>query len=252
MKNPKNILITGASSGIGAALALEYAKNGVTLLLMGRDKNRLREIADKCRKKNANAEISAVDVTNKNAMHDAILELDDKYPIDLIIANAGISGVSGGVEDPIEEIYNGFNVNVYGVLNTILPAAEKMKKRESGQIAIMSSLASFRGMPSAPQYCATKAAVRSFGEGFRGDMKPYNIGVTVICPGYIRTPMTDVNNFPMPMLMETEEAAKLMIKKLTKNPPRIAFPFPLYFTIWLLGSLSPRLTDWIFNRLPKK
>ena len=139
-KAPKNILITGASSGIGSALAVEYAKDGVTLLLMGRDENRLRKIAVKCREKGAEAEISVVDVTDRCAMHDAIFDLDNKYPIDLAIANAGISGVSGGAEDPTEEIYNGFNVNVNGVLNTILPAAEKMKERKFGQIAIMSSL----------------------------------------------------------------------------------------------------------------
>jgi short-subunit dehydrogenase len=169
-----------------------------------------------------------------------------------VIANAGISaGTSGGLEseDQIESI---FKTNIDGVINTINPAIKIMEKQKYGQIAIISSLAGFRGLPSSPAYSASKSCVRVYGESIRGSLAPLGIKVNVVCPGYIKTPMTDVNEFPMPFLMDANKAAKIIKNGLRKNRSRIAFPFPLYFVVWLATLISTTITDPIFARLPKK
>jgi short-subunit dehydrogenase len=138
------------------------------------------------------------------------------------------------------------------VIHTVHPAAERMRARKRGQIAIMSSLAGFRGMPGAPAYSASKAASRSYGEALRGRLHRHNVGVTVICPGFIRTPMTDVNGFRMPLLMDADRAARLIRRGLARNRARIAFPSRLYALAWLLGVLPPSWTDPVLRRMPEK
>ncbi len=252
MHDPRSILITGASSGIGAALAKAYAAPGVFLALGGRDSARLGAVADDCRAAGATVELGIVDVSDRLASETWLLAVDRHHPLDLIIANAGISaGTAGGWEAP-DQARKVFAVNLDGVLNTVLPLLPVMGKRRCGQIAIMSSLASFRGFPGAPAYCASKAAVRFWGEALRGDLWDSGIRVTVICPGYIASPMTAGNDFPMPMLIKADQAAAIMKRGLAKGHARIAFPWPLYFSVWLLGLLPPGLTDILLRRLPKK
>lgn len=255
MKESQTILITGASSGLGKHLALTYATEGTTLLLHGRDKTRLHEVATQCSEKGAQVVEGIFDVTDRDATAQWITAQDTKTPIDIVIANAGISGGTGGGmmsgETP-EQSHNIFAVNVNGVLNTIHPLIPRMQSRKSGQIAVMSSLAGFRGLPGAPSYSASKVAVRSYGEALRVYLKKEGIRVNVICPGFIKTPMTDANNFSMPMLMTPEKAAAKIKKGLAKNKGRIAFPFLMYFGIWLLSCLSPTVSDPILERLPEK
>ncbi len=252
MKNPNNILITGANSGIGFALAEAYADKGIRLFLSGRNESRLDAIKRVCEDKGAEVYIKICDVTDKQTMFDWIGEMADRYRLDVVIANAGISaGTAGGVES-YEQIKNICDTNIYGVINTVYPAMLEMRKRCKGQIVIISSLAGYRGLPSSPAYSASKAAVKLYGEATRGALRRDGVGVTVVTPGYIKTPMTDVNSFYMPFLMDARKAAKLIVKKLQKNPARIAFPLPLYFIVWLASILPPRLTDPIFSRLPGK
>ncbi len=252
MRDPRSILITGASSGIGAALATAYAAPGVFLALAGRDSARLRAVAELCRAAGAEAEEAVVDVSDRLAMESWLTSLDQRHPLDLLIANAGISsGTAGGWERP-EQARTIFAVNLDGVFNTVLPLLPAMGRRRRGQIAIMSSLASFRGFPGAPAYCASKAAVRIWGEALRGDLWDAGIRVTVICPGYVVSPMTAGNDFPMPMLMKAEQAAAIMKRGLARGRARIAFPWPLYLAVWLLGLLPLGLTDPLLRRLPKK
>jgi len=249
---PRSILITGASSGIGEALARDYAGPGVTLALSGRDRDRLAAVADACRAKGAVVEARAVDVTDRAVMEAWVEDADTRAPLDLVIANAGISGgTSGKGEGPLQT-RRIFEINLTGLLNTVLPAIKPMQRRGGGQLALMSSAASFRGMPGAPAYSASKAAVRAYGEALRGALRPTGIRVSVICPGFVRSRITDTNPFPMPLLMDSERAARIIRRGLERDRARIAFPFPTYFVAWLLGALPPALTDPLFRKLPRK
>jgi len=245
----KTILITGASSGLGKALSEEYANKETHLYLTGRNKNNLNKVKEICQIKGAKVTTKIIDVRQKEELEKWILKIKK---LDLVIANAGISaGTSGGPESD-NQITQIFDINVNGVLNTINPAIKIMQKQGLGQIAIMSSLAGFKGLPSSPAYSGSKSAVRTYGEGLRGALSKLGIKVNVICPGYIKTPMTDVNNFPMPFLMSPQKAAKIIKKGLEKNKSRIAFPFGLYFIVWLMTLISTKITDPIFARLPGK
>ncbi len=250
--SPTSILITGASSGIGAALAMEFAGPGVRLALTGRDEARLAEVAGACRAAGAEPRAAVLDVCERTHLSAWIAEVDRGAPLDLVIANAGISAGTGGGGETGAQARRIVATNLDGVLNTVLPAIAQMRPRGRGQIAIMSSLGAFRGFPGAPAYCASKAAVRVWGEALRGELHGAGIGVSVICPGYVRSPMTAVNDFPMPLLMDAERAARIIRRGLARNRPRIAFPWPLYAAVWLLSALPPRLTDPLLRRLPKK
>ena len=252
MTSPAGILITGASSGIGAALAEAYAAPGVALVLTGRDAGRLDDQAGRCRSKGADVWTAIVDVTDRAAMAACLIEADDRRPIDLLIANAGISGGTSGAGEGEDQARAIFAANLDGVLNTVHPLVPRMTARGRGQIALMSSLAAFRGMPGAPAYCAAKAAVRIYGEGLRGELWGHGVIVSVICPGFVRSPMTAVNDFRMPLLMDADRAARIIRRGLARGRARIAFPWPNAVLAGVFGALPPGLTDAVVRRLPKK
>jgi len=252
MKDPRSILITGASSGIGEALATAYARSGISLALTGRDAGRLEAVAAACRQRSAQVQPAVIDVADRDGMARWIDEIDRATPIDLVVANAGIGvGTADGFETE-EQTRSVFDVNLGGTFNTVLPLIPKLVARRRGQIALVSSLASFRGFPGSPTYCGSKAALRVWGEGLRGDLQAYGVEVSVICPGFVASRITSRNEFPMPFLMSAERAAAIVKRGLARNRGRIAFPFPMYFAIWLLGALPPLLTDPLLMRLAKK
>jgi short-subunit dehydrogenase len=249
---PRSILITGATSGIGAALARLYAGPGVTLALSGRNAGRLEAMAGECRGRGATVKVATVDVTHRAAMAAFVDAADAASPLDLVIANAGISA---GFRDPADldrHVRAIFATNVEGVFNTVHPALPGMIRRGQGQIAVMSSLAGFRGLAGAAAYAASKAAVRSYGEGLRGKLKSHGVRVSVICPGYVRTPMTDSNRYAMPFLMDAEKAARIIHRGLARDRGRIAFPWPMYLGAWLLAALPDRLVDRFAHLAPEK
>jgi len=252
MRNPHHILITGASSGIGAALAQSYATAGRHLSLTGRQPERLAAVAQSCRDLGATVSEILLDVTDRQAVATRLTALDTERPIDLVIANAGISGGTHGGSESEAQVRAIFTTNIDGVLNTVLPLLPRLEARRHGQIALMASLAGYRGFPGAPAYCGSKAAVKVWGEGLRGQMAASNVEVTVVMPGYVKSPMTAANDFPMPFLMPADRAARLIRDRLTRNPARIAFPWPTATIAWLIGMLSPRLTDRVLAVLPKK
>lgn len=245
-------MITGASSGLGRALAVEYSDSNTKLFLCARNLEKLNKVAQECKNKGAQVEVKKLDVKNEEESKQIIEEIEKNHELDLVIANAGISAGTAGGTESLKQVKEIFATNIDGVLNIITPAIDKMKLRKKGQIAIVSSLAGFRGLPSSPAYSASKSAVRVYAEGLRGNLAEFGIKVNVICPGYVKTPMTDVNKFFMPFIMPADKAARIIKLGLSKNKSRIAFPFGLYFPVWLATLLSPKITDPIFAKLPKK
>jgi short-subunit dehydrogenase len=251
---PSAILITGASSGLGAGLAKAYARPGATLFLSGRDRGRLEAVAAACRELGGEVNTAIIDVTDREATAQWATSCDRVRPLDLVIANAGISAavITGGADEDEAQTRATFAVNVDGVLNTVLPVLAPMRARRAGQIALMSSLAAFRGLPGSQGYCASKAAVRLWGEGLRAMLAPEGIRVSVICPGFVDTPMTQVNTCPMPFLMDVEAASRLIVSGLAADRGRIAFPRPTYLITLLSAALPGWLIDLISPHLPRK
>ncbi len=254
MKNPRSILITGASSGIGAALSKEYARPGVFLALCGRDRKRLDEVAVACRDKGANVTAEIVDVADRDAMRDWIGRTDENYTLDLVIANAGIASDihKAGWELNESETREIFSINMAGVLNTIFPVLEPMRKRKCGQLALVSSIAGFRGLPGAPAYSASKVMVKAYGEALHGVLAEDGIDVTVICPGFVESRITARNNFPMPMIWKAPKAARVIRQGLEKNRILIAFPWPYLAFMRFLDLLPTSWSNRLLNRLPRK
>jgi NAD(P)-dependent dehydrogenase (short-subunit alcohol dehydrogenase family) len=238
----QNIAITGASSGLGHALAVGLAAPGVTLHLAGRDAARLAEAACACRAKDAQATETVLDVTDAPAM---AAWLRGCPGLDLVIANAGISGGPGkGNREKPEQIRKVFATNVDGVFNTALPAMEMGVKR----VVVISSIAGLIALPTSPAYSAAKAALNFWVRAATPGAARDGIGLTLVRPGFIRTPLTAKNPYTMPGLMDAGRAAAIIIAGIEAGRSTITFPW------WLaafarLGNLMPRS---IFNGVPAK
>jgi short-subunit dehydrogenase len=238
MMDFKNIVITGASSGIGEALALDYAAPGVTLALSGRDDARLQAVAKACRGKGATVDAGQIDVTQRDALAAWLVRFDDAHPIDLVIANAGISiDKDNSSLDDFSIVRKTMAVNVDGVFNTVEPLVSRLMARGRGQIAVVSSLASFIGLPYSASYNASKAAVRVWGESIRYVLKKSGVGVSVVCPGFVISRMTAQAPFKMPFLMTSARASAIIRRGLARNKARIAFPIPTKAAVWFGGLL---------------
>lgn len=246
---PRTILITGASSGIGKALALHYARQGNRLALVGRDAARLHAVAEECRQVGCNPVTCLADVRNRSALAEWIMAVDRETPIDLVLASAGqMTGTPpGGQIESAVAAYEVVEVNVLGVLNTIQPLLAPMMARRRGQIAIVSSLAALLPLPDSPSYCASKAAVLSYGLSLRTLLAPYRVGVTVICPGYVETPMMRRESGTKPFKMTAERAALLIADALPGNPPVVAFPFWLAWATRLHALMPDPLRAWLLR-----
>lgn len=234
-------------------MALRYAAPGVALALTGRNAERLRAVAAQVAGRGAEASTACLDVTDTATLERWVREQDDARPLDLVIANAGISAGTGGSggEDALQ-VRTLFATNLLGALNTALAVLPRMTARGRGQIALMASLASYAGLPGSPAYCGSKAGLRVYGEALRGAVAASGIEVSVICPGFVRTPMTDVNPFPMPFLMAPEDAARRIQAGLAANKGVIAFPFPLFALVRLVEALPFTVRDRLLRLLPRK
>jgi short-subunit dehydrogenase len=240
-----SVLITGASSGIGAALATALARNNTALYLSGRDQNRLEQVAARCGARGAAVQSRVVDVRDAAAMADWIAAAGR---LDLVVANAGISaGTGDGRAETAAQARAIFATNLDGMLNTVLPAWQAMRAQPAGpdgvrgRIAVIASVAAFVAVPGAPSYCASKAAADAWTVANAPIAAAEGIRLTSICPGYDRTAMTERNRFPMPGLMDADRAAAIMLRGIASGRTRVAFPWWMAAAARLAGLLPPAL-----------
>jgi len=177
--------------------------------------------------------------------------VDSTTPIDLVIANAGVTETTANVAMDVEaSARTVFDINVTGVWNTIFPALDGMRERQKGQIAIVSSLAGFGPLSGSAAYAASKAAVKTYAESLRWQMKREGVRVNIITPGYVSTPLTAANKFSQPGMVSVQYAVKRIISGLSYDEPIIAFPTSTYVGAWLVGTIPPVIKDFISrNRL---
>ncbi len=245
----KVVFITGASSGIGGALAIEFGRRGASLGLLARRADALSEIVNEIEKGSGRAVALPADVRDANAVRAAADELRAKFGrIDLLIANAGVGGTIDGARlDPVE-FARVININLLGAVNAVAAVAPEMVEQGSGQLVAISSLAAYRGLPKSGAYCASKAALSAFFESLRLDLKGSGVGVTIIHPGFIKTPLTAGRDAQMPFLMELDDAVKKIIRAIEARKKSYAFPWQLASLV-RLGMLMP---SSVYDRVATK
>lgn len=264
VKNPDTVLITGASSGIGEALAIECAKRGVrNIFFCGRDADRVSDVVRRCEiaagdsgsEKRLTVRGEVLDVTDESAVRKWLEECNAIAPLEVVFSNAGIGT---GIENE-ENVRRTFATNVGGSLNVVLPVIDIFRRNAAAgiasarrQIVLTASIAGYAPLSTCPAYAATKAAMKSWGLSLRGMLKREGIWVNVICPGFVRSRITDRNTCPMPFFMEADRAAKVILDRVDRNVGLIAFPWPMRFGVWLMSALPWRVSEFISGILPEK
>ena len=245
----KTVLVTGASSGIGRGLAVELARRGAKVGLIARRADMLNEILHEIEAANGKAIALPADVTDADSLGKAADCLRAHFgPIDVLLANAGVGATVDAAELKGSAVADVINVNVLGVANSVEAVVPEMVKRGQGHLVVISSLAAYRGLPKSAAYCASKAAVSTFFESLRLDLKPRGIDVTIIHPGFIKTPLTAGRQAEMPFLMELDEAVAKIISAIERRKKSYAFPWQLASVV-RVGMIMPNfLYDWLSSR----
>lgn len=247
----RRILITGATGAIGSALAKNYARKGVMLYLHGRNTEKIAMVTDHCRALGAEVDARRFDLRDEPMLRAWLREITEQGPLDLAILAAGINSNIGsnGQGESFRETEALIDLNLKSSMVAIDALLPSMRTRKHGQIAIFSSLAASFGLPLTPSYCASKAALKAYGEALRGWLAPEGLRINVIMPGYVQSYMCDNMPGPKPFLWTPEKAAKFIRKGLAQDRPRISFPFPLNLGTWFLAalpaSLSLRILHWL-------
>jgi short-subunit dehydrogenase len=250
MSEPYQVaVITGTSSGIGWALAKVLAAEGYRVGLIARRRDQLEALAAEITARGGTAAVAPADVGDRDQILAAFAALRGQLgPIDLMIANAGVGAPT--LLDPmnVADTEKMMRINLLGVVYCLEAVLPEMLRRGRGHVAAVSSLAAYKGMPGESAYCASKAAVNTFLEGLRIHLRDRGVAVTTICPGFVKTPMTEINDFHMPWLLSAEEAARRIFRALRRR--RKVYNFPWQTT--LLMKLLAWLPDWFVARLMTK
>jgi short-subunit dehydrogenase len=244
------IVITGASSGLGATLARLYAAPGVTLGLVGRNVDRLELVAAACRAAGATVRSAALDIREAAPLTRWLEAFDRDAPIELLIANAGISAgpAPGRIVEGLALASDQVRVNLLGAMNTIEPLLPALISRGTAHIGIVSSVASYRGLPYSPAYSASKAGVRLYGEALRAALAPRGLKVSVVCPGFFASPMTDRFIGGHPFEYRLDQAAAIVKRGLDRGQRRIVFPWLLMLGLVCADLMPAFLGDAIVRR----
>lgn len=238
----KVVWITGASSGIGREMALQLARQGVKVAATARSRDKLADLASE----HANISVFPADVTDVAALTAAVRQIEAGVgPIDLAILNAGVWTPMSVRQFDAKKVAEAMAVNFQGIVNGLEPLLPAMMKRRRGHVALVSSLAGHRGLPQASAYGPTKAAVINLAECLQFELPRHGIGVTVINPGFIETPMTEVNHFPMPFMVKADDAAARIIRGLKRGKYEITFPLPMVILTKLGRIISSRVYFFI-------
>lgn len=243
----KTVFLTGASSGIGEALAYRMAARGATVGLFARREELLRSIAEKIAGEGGSARYFAGDVTNPKSLFDSASKLRDEFGgIDILIANAGIGGNNAKTRnlDPVS-VAKVININLLGAVNSVSAVLPDMLEKRSGQLVAISSLAGIRGLPKSAAYCASKSGMTAFFESVRLDVQNRGVAVTIIQPGFIKTPLTSGRENKMPFVMELADSVPLFLRAIEKKKKFSSFPWQLA-AIVRLAKIFPA---WIYDQI---
>jgi len=241
-----SVFISGASSGIGRALALQYANNGVHLGLLARREELLERVAQECRGKGASVIVYECDVRDRERVYDSARDFIGKCGgIDLVIANAGIRLEEDNDFMDINVHMETFMTNYIGVYNTVSPFIEAMREKHSGHIVFISSIAAIKATPNSGAYSASKAAVNKWAESVRLRLYSYGIDVTTLCVGFVETEMTKGLPFWMPGKLSSTQAAAMICRAIERKRRVISFPWQSRI-IWRTFQIMP---DFIYDRI---
>ncbi len=250
---PQNlrVIITGASSGIGSALAAEYALRGATLGLIARRRNELEQLAAHF---STPVQIYSTDVRDAAALQTAASDFIARHGCpDIVIANAGVSvGTLTQIPEDLTTFQDVFDINVMGMVKTFQPYIEPMRQARHGVLVGIASVAGYRGLPGSAAYSASKAAAISYLESLRVELKTSGIRVVTICPGYIATPMTEKNPYPMPFLIDADTAARKFARVIDSGKTYAVIPWQMAIVARLLRVLPNWFYDRLFLRAPHK
>jgi len=246
----RSAVVTGASSGIGRALALELAVGGCRVGLIARRAPELAAAVAEVRAAGGRAEFAEADVGDRGEVQRAFAALAEAHgPADLLVANAGLGRATTLDPVNIEVVEATFRVNLMGVVYAVEAALPAMLAKGTGHLAAVSSLMAYKGFPGESAYCASKAAVNAYLEGLRVPCRWRGLAVTTICPGYVRTPMTAANAFPMPFVVDADEAARRIVRALARRRKVYDFPMPMALAVKASRWLPDWAVDAAFRRL---
>ncbi len=251
MASRLRVFITGASSGLGHAIAMRYAQDNAILGLVARNPVKLQSVASELQTETA---CYALDVRDAIAMQYAAQDFIQRYGVpDIVIANAGAS--CGNLTEFAEDIsifQNLMDINVVGMVKTFQPFIEGMRQAKQGALVGIASVAGFRGLPGAGAYSASKAAVIAYMEALRVELHNSGICVTTVCPGYIKTPMTAINPYPMPFILKAAQAAKIITRAIQNKRQFITIPWQMALVGLVLKYMPNIIYNLLFSKAPHK